>query len=306
MFLENNSFNVFGTFKSKTDRNTTLYSTSEIKVRPDLLQRTPKKDEVIKNGAKTLSKSQKNILLGIGTAGIALAGLLFGHGVNKSNQAKELEKIEVKFNELEQNLPEVKKNFSEVFMREDITDEEALEMLHRYKEIKKIGVTGTKEEYAQAMFEEGKKNFGLSHLPSELTLVDKPIRGDERILGITDPLGNIQIKSTIRNSHLSDTIHHELRHLKQHYYAYNLSPDEYVKASQPKNTTIPKEAFDFAFGGEANIDNIPPEHMEFAENSLKSTLSYKSILKNEQGYFAQWAEIDAYKTGQQINALLRH
>ena len=92
MFLENNSFNVFGTFKSKTDRNTTPYSTSEIKVRPDLLQRTPNKDEVIKNGAKTLSKSQTNILLGIGAAGIALAGVLFGHGVNKSNQVKDLEK----------------------------------------------------------------------------------------------------------------------------------------------------------------------------------------------------------------------
>ena len=41
-------------------------------------------------------------------------------------------------------------------------------------------------------------------------------------------------------------IHHEFRHVKQRKYAYILSPEKYIEASQPKNMNIPAEIFDIA------------------------------------------------------------
>ena len=41
-------------------------------------------------------------------------------------------------------MPEVQKTFKDVFLREDITEKEALEILNRYKEVEKIRITCTK------------------------------------------------------------------------------------------------------------------------------------------------------------------
>lgn len=268
-------------------------------------QMTSQPDKVTLSNKQPMSKQKKTLLALGGFLTAALGTVLAVKGYRSHQITKGLEQIEQKFLKLQENIPEVQSTFKDVFLRTDITEKEALEMLNRYKEVEKIGITGTKEEYIQAMFKEAKKNYGFDHLPSELRIVDTPIMGDERVLAFTSPLGGIDVRSTIKHSDIMDTIHHEFRHLKQRQYAFNLSPDEYVRFNQPNNMTIPKEAFEYALGGKANIANIPVQYMEFAEKSSKGILSYCSVKDSEAGYLAQWIEQDAYKTGQQIAKLLQ-
>ena len=270
----------------------------------DTLERQPKTDSV-ELTKKPMSKQTKTFLTLGGIATAVIGTVLAVKGYRSHQISKGLEQIEQKFLKLQENIPEVQKTFKDVFLRGDITEKEALEMLNRYKEVEKIGITGTKEEYIQAMFKEAKNNYGFGHLPSELRIVDSPIMGDERVLAFTSPLGDIDVMSTIKHSDIMDTIHHEFRHLKQRQYAFNLSPDDYVRFNQPNNMTIPKEAFEYALGGKADIANIPAQYMEFAEKSSKGILSYCSIENSETGYLAQWVEQDAFKTGQQIAKLLQ-
>ena len=266
------------------------------------LERSPQTDNVSLSGKKPMSESKA--LLTLGGIAAAMIGVAFAAKCRSSQITKALDEIESRFLKLQENLPQVQKTFKEVFLRDDITEKEALEILNRYKEVEKIGVTGTKEEYMQAMFREAKNNYGLSSLPSELNIVDKPIRGDERILGNTNPVGEVYIRSTIEHGSIADTIHHELRHLKQRLFAFNLAPDEYVMHNQPRNMNIPKEVFEYAFGGEASVANIPPKYFDFAKKSCKAVISYCSVNKNEAGYLAQWVEQDAYNAGRQMAKLL--
>lgn len=259
------------------------------------LERSPNADKI------SLSKNTKTLIALTGIA-TGILGIILGSNKTYTNQkTKELEKIEHKFLKLQNKLSEVQKTFQKVFLR-DITQEETIKMLERYKDIEKIAVTGTKEEYMLAMFNEAKKNYQLEELPSELKIVNKPIMGDEKILGFTNPLGDITIKSTIEHRKIIDTIHHELRHLKQRQYAFNLSPEEYVKYNQPKNGTIPQEVFEYALG-KVDISNVSIEYLEFAQNSQKGVLSYRSVKDNTNDYFTQWIEQDAYNAGQEIAKL---
>ncbi len=242
---------------------------------------------------------------GIATA--VLGTVLAVKGYNSHQITKNLKQIEQRFLKLQENLPEVQKTFKDVFLRGDITEKEALEMLNRYKEIEKLGVTGTKEEYIQAMFREARNNFKIDISPSTISakIVEEPIMGNDRILGFTDPLGWVSIRSNIKHQYIPDVVHHELRHLKQRIYSFNLSPNEYVNFNQPTNMTIPKKTFELHLGGEANILKIPPEHMEFAEKSRDGMIAYKAVNDDEIAHFAQWVENDARKTGQKMSELLR-
>ena len=67
------------------------------------------------------------------------------------------------------------KTFQEVFMRDNITKEETIEMLKRYKEIKKIK---DKDQYVQKLFEEVKKNFGFKEGCLELKTFTNAERKD--------------------------------------------------------------------------------------------------------------------------------
>lgn len=45
-------------------------------------------------------------------------------------------------------------------------------MLNRYKENEKIGITGTKEEYARALFDEVKRNYGFENINLRMDYAD--------------------------------------------------------------------------------------------------------------------------------------
>lgn len=283
---------------SKPQINTTFKANPAVTT--NTLERTPTTNTLVKptqnKTKKTLLTLGAIVLVGIGIFAAAKAG-------KAHQQKKAIQEIEKKFADLQNDMPRVQKTFKEVFLREDLTEKEALEMLSRYKEVEKLGITGKKEEYIEAVFKEAKNNYGFEALPSELTIVNEPIMGDKRILGYTDPLGDIKIRSSIKHNEIIDIIHHEFRHVKQRKYAYILSPEKYIEASQPKNMNIPAEIFDIALGRIPNVSKIPEEHADFAKKSLESILSYTSVKNSVTGYLTQWSEQDARFAGESIAKL---
>ena len=61
------------------------------------------------------------------------------------------------------------KDFREIFMREDMTKKEAREIYKRYLDLNKIK---DDKEYAKAVFEEAKKNYGLEKSKIRFEIVD--------------------------------------------------------------------------------------------------------------------------------------
>ena len=280
--------------KQCESKNTVAFGST----RKEVDSTTPVDEYVSSN--KITQKGNKNLLIALG--GLTLSGLslLVALKLGKSSQInKAMQAIDTKFADLFADIPKARKTFSKVFLR-DISESETVEMLNRYKEIEKLGVTASKDEYFKAIYNEAKNNYGLGSLPTEFKLSDKPFAGNSNILGFTDPLGDVHIRSNLSKSEGFNTIHHELRHLKQRYYAYHYAPEEYVKASQPKNFDIPQEVFEHIFGMPMGQNGIPKAYLKFAENSARSTSNYCPASASTSGYFAQWAEKDAYKAGNDI------
>ena len=268
--------------------------------RKDVGSTTPVDEYVSEASNKIVKNGNKNLLFALG--GLTLSGisLFVALKLGKSSQInKALQAIDTKFADLFADIPKARKTFSEVFLR-DISEAETIEMINHYKEIEKLGVTASKEEYFQAIFKEAKNNYGFGSLPTEFKIAEKPLMGNSSILGFTDPLGDVHIRANLSKSEGFNTIHHELRHLKQRYYAFHYAPDEYVKASQPKNFDIPQEIFEHIFGVPMGKNGIPKAYLNFAENSARSTSNYCPASASTSGYFAQWAEKDAYKAGNDI------
>lgn len=193
----------------------------------DRVELTGKKKTGLSTGAK----------IGIG------AGIIVG-------AAYSIKKFQVK------NIKNIQKAFQETFMRDDITVDQARAMLNRYKEIEKIA---DDKEYAKALFEEAKKNFGLEK--SDIKLVFK----DKKGVAGSCKRDNSAIIITPRcsRSFMLDAMHHEFRHAKQHNAIFNLYPEqveENAKAlalAQSDIMSLIREEF----------KQLPPEAREVSENS---------------------------------------
>ena len=145
---------------------------------------TTSADEYV-SSSKISQKGNKNLLIALG--GLTLSGLslLVALKLGKSSQVnKAMQAIDTKFADLFADIPKARKTFSKVFLR-DISEAETVEMLKRYKEIEKLGVTASKDEYIKAIFNEAKNNYGLGSLLTEFKLSDKPFSGKSNILGFT-------------------------------------------------------------------------------------------------------------------------
>ena len=117
------------------------------------------------------------------------------------------------------------KDFRKIFMREDMTKKEAHEIFIRYSDLNKIK---DDNEYAKAVFEEAKKNYGLEKSRIKFEIGDTN-KSDKYNVGYFDPINNsIKIKPGLSRKDIVDYIHHELRHALQHRYAVSVS-DEYAK-----------------------------------------------------------------------------
>lgn len=223
--------------------------------------------------------------------------------VKEAKQRKEIEAINKTCEKLIDNLTETQKIFQEVFMRKDLSEKETLEMIKRYHDIEIIGIKGDKETYIKELFKEAKSNYGIENLPNEIKIVYGNIRKNPKMLGYTDPFGDVQIRGDLSRKDIFNVVHHELRHVKQNYYAFNFNSEEFVKYSQPKNMEIPEEIFECAYDCKPDKSNIAPEYIEFAKKSLDAKKTYCSANKNENGYLAQWCEEDAFNTGNKMQKL---
>ena len=314
MTVVQNPSNIFTNFNSNNTANGTRTNNWQNTTKPNNLQRTPKKDEFQKGNSDS-NKKQKNILIGAGVALVAAAGLLFGHKLYKSNQiANALEKIEQKFVTLQDNMPEVQKTFKEVFLRGDISEKEAREMLNRYKEIEKLGVTGTKEEYIQAIFEEAKRNFGFKDSKFRLSLEKGKVskNGKKTAGGAAQLCTRIMVDPSSQIEQIQGIIHHEMRHMKQNYYAVNFDPQGYKYALRSdSDVKLSEEVRDDCMLDIKNMfnlkafsrNNIPAEQINYAEKCLEGSKSYVDGHKNFAAYYNNFKEVDARYAGGLIDKL---
>ena len=185
----------------------------------------------ISSKKKALSNNAK-IAIGLGLIGTIVGGILIHKhfASNKLKSAfKSVEEIDKKFAELEQNLPEVQKKFKEVFLRNDLTEEQTKEILNDYKKVEKLGLKSTKEEYVKALFEQAKKNYQIYN-PSMKIEINSTKMWESAFAG--SPMNNEEIlitKKGMQQSHseIFETIHHELRHAKQHECLYHSDPNRF-------------------------------------------------------------------------------
>jgi len=178
------------------------------------LERTPTTDTLVK---PTQNKTKKTLLV---FGGLALAGVGLFFAAKKGQTTR----VEKAFAELKKEPQKAQKTFQEVFLREDITEKEALEMVNRYESIWKIK---DKKEYIEALFKEAKKNYRLDDTGIKLTF-DLTAKNAENASGFyrhSDEILSITTKCS--REEIMDTMHHEFRHALQ--YRAGESSDMYIK-----------------------------------------------------------------------------
>ena len=274
------------------------------------LERQPKTDSV-ELSKKPMSKQTKTLLTIGGIATAILGTVLAVKGYRSHQITKGLEQIEQKFLKLQENIPEVQKTFKDVFLRGDITEKEALEMLNRYKEVEKIRVTGTKEEYARALFDEAKRNYGFADSNLKISYFDTEGRMGG---GFGWIMPEITIDSKGRIKRLMNTIHHELRHAKQTYYAINMKPDEYLAAMRTarKGTNFenlvssytPEEILKIFGMSKPNKHIVPSKYESFVDNVIQGEKkrTYSADYFGPE-YMNNFLEVDARSAGESMAKL---
>ena len=256
--------------------------------------------------------------------------------IKENNKKKAIQDIENKFADLQNNIPEVQYTFKKVFLRDDLTEQETREILERYKEVEKIRITGTKEEYINALFKEVKKNFGFEDRQIYLQLTTTG-----PYLGLCDPFNRyimIHKNPILGLGGMVNTMHHEFRHAKQHELVWNLHPDsankqfvDQIKEDSPKKyerimkfiekrnitdedeiTKLIIEHFpvDYEFNivrplGKLSPDNIPHSQKPFADALVKHycELDYDKFQKSRKYYRATVTEADARFAGESMAKL---
>ena len=263
-----------------------------------------------------MSKQKTLLILG-GIATTLLGTVLAVKGYRSHKITKDLEKIEQKFLKLQENMPEVQRTFKDVFLRDDITEKEALEILNRYKEVEKVGITGTKEEYIRAAFNEAKRNFGFTDCKFKLKLISGQVSKNGKTEGGAAQLcTRIEVDPNSKIEQIQGIIHHEMRHMKQNYYAVNYDPQAYKYALRNDyEAKLSKEALEEVLDDclsdiqkmfnlkTFSRDNIPTEYMKYAEQCIEGCRTYIGGHSNFKAYYNNFKEVDARHAGGLIDKL---
>ena len=273
-----------------------------------LLEKQPQTDTVILSDKKTLSKQNKILLALGGIATTVLGAVLAVKGYRSHQITKGIEKIEQKFLKIQENMPEVQKTFKEVFLRDDITEKEALEMLNRYKEVEKIRITGTKEEYARALFDEAKRNYGFEK--SNLEIFYRDMSDLHKDGSYCPGFPEVDISSATLKERLMNVIHHEFRHVKQTFYAVNAEPDRYVQAMKETNKgceecvpTVENMLKPFNMT-KPDKSIVPSKYKSFVENVIQGAKERKyDTGETGEEYINNINEVDARFAGESIAKL---
>lgn len=287
-----------------------INTTANVVTKNKSLENQPQSDTVTFSDKRQISKQNKILLTLGGVITTILGSVLAVKGYRSHQITKGIEKIEQKFLKLQEDMPKVQNTFKNVFLRDDITEKEALEMLNRYKEVEKISITGTKEEYAKALFDEAKRNYGFENSKLKIHFID--LNSLEEGGSFCPSFARVNISSTNPIERLMNVIHHEFRHAKQAFYAVNAEPDRYVQAmKEAKKGTIFEKNIPTA------EDILKPFNMTKPDKSLVPN-KYKSFVEDviqgakehtycagETGekYITNKNEIDARFAGESIAKL---
>lgn len=292
-------------------------NTANIEPKNKILENQPQTDTVTLSDKKTISKQTKTLLALGGIATTVLGTVLAFKGYRSHQITKGIEKIEQKFIKLQENLPEVQKTFKEVFLRDDITEKEALEMLNRYKEVEKISITGSKKEYIRAVYEEAKRNFGFTDAKFELKFGKGQVSKNGKTLGgAAECCKYIMIDPSAKIEEIMGLVHHEMRHMKQNFYAVNYDPQRYINAlTRNLDVDITSEKAEVVLNDTLNEikeifnlktfskTNIPKERINFAKQSLEGCETYVDAHIDDKAYFQNIKEVDAYHIEELIDKL---
>lgn len=239
---------------------------------------------------KKMSKTSKVLLT---LAGFGAAAFATVYGVKKYNVT---------------NIKNIQKAFNETFMRDDITPEMAKAMKARYKEIEKIK---DPKEYAKALFEEAKKNYGVENSP--IKLIFEPSKKSPNAHGFCrrdNSAISITPKGLKHRKGILDTIHHEFRHAKQHEYLGTLDDmraygDNIIDSVGSSAISDPasfakKIISDFY----KSKENAVPKHLkEWYDKCRQGASNY--TLDNFSEYWNNFTEQDARKAGRTIEKYVR-
>ena len=189
-----------------------------------------------------------------------------------------LRQIERRFKKLYDDIPGTQKKFKEIFMRENLTEEETINMLKRYEKIEKDGLKQSKEEYWQAVFEEAKANYKFEDFDIKMVL-DKEL-SDKSAGEWCRKTKSVKIKPSIDKKYGFGTIHHELRHAKQDEILKYCSEDDFIRLYGEKtyeslkkrgfNTVKNKSLEDFIKETFYGSDSYSKEMRESIKSSFKT------------------------------------
>jgi len=228
--------------------------------------------------------SSKDVAVGLAALGAAALAAMFG--VKKKPIT----------------LQETQKAFQELFMNKDITLGETKVMLDKYKEIEQIQ---DYDKYANALYDYAKENYGLKDV--DLPLVLKDSLQDTKIVetmgGAHDNLSSVDISRRNKRTKLLNTVHHELRHIKQTYYALCLDKDKTMRAQWPKGHKYYQDVADDTIEqiekrfGKLSPDKVSDEYKGFALKCIEGKEKYADAHKDIVGYWTNFLEQDARKAG---------
>ncbi len=212
-------------------------------------------------------------------------------------------------------LSELQQGFKKIFLR-DIDLGETYVMAKRYKDIERIA---DRSQYIEAIFNEAKNNFGFRGSKIQLSL-ETPERLGVRVNGAADnAFLSLKLRRNLEREKVAGTIHHEFRHFLQDFFAFNQSPQEYMKAvnkkieimTQGKVKDAWKDLDKFKRWLSENLgisnpsaENLPSGHRLFTMRCLRGTKNYIPADQNYRAYRSNFLEQDAYETQDRIQILL--
>jgi hypothetical protein len=283
-------------------------------------QNVPQKTDTghsLQTDTVNLSKKQKT-LISVGAGVSLLVGGIFAG--KKIVNGLALRKVEKKFTEMLKDITIVQKEFKNIFLRSDITEEETVNMLNRYKNLEKMRLNKkvSKEDYIKAVFEEAKRNFGFEEC--KLIQLEYLSKGENKnLLGCASKWNNVvKINPSIKLKKVQNTLHHEMRHMKQFYFELNYDPKTFIsdidktfsKIAKENNLSEreAKEVYDSIIEDKGkifnlksvSIDNIPAELREYVKKCLEASKNYVSGKKNYKQYYNNYIEQDARYAGRKI------
>lgn len=210
--------------------------------------------------------------------------------------------------------------FKDVFKRDNISKEETIEILKRYKNIKKIK---NKDEYINALFDETKKNYGFKEGSLKLKLYNSqehPNTGG--FVYKLEPY--ININRDRKYFEIIESMNHEMKHKQQEYFMMNYSNDKKTWIKNISKTKLSardlndKSVNNFLkehpeWMKQFNLEkldknNVPEKYKEYVEHLLKDLKSYeeaKLIDGNfNKNYYDNFLEADARNAGEKMKKLL--